>query len=121
MILGNYRNQIDEISNIPASRYENIFRMYKTSSNQYYYHILQSISINGDLDKTKIFYIPVKQSLPWSVISYNVYGVTDLWWTITLINGIDNPVKQPSTGTVLKAIRPEFINSVIDEINKTLS
>lgn len=120
MILGNYRNQIKKLSNIPASRYENILRMYTTPDNQYYYNLIQSISIDGAIDKTKIFYMPVKQSLPWSVISYNAYGTTELWWLIALINNVNNPVKQPDVGSVLQVIRPEFVNAVIDEINKNL-
>ena len=120
MILGNYRNQIRELSNIPASRYESILRMYTTPDNQYYYNLIQSISINGNIDKTKVFYMPVKQSLPWSIISYNAYGTTELWWLIALINNINNPVKMPEVGTVLKFIRPDYVNGVIDEISNTI-
>ena len=120
MILGSYQSQIKQLGNLPANRYENIFRMYTTPDNQYYYNILQSIYIDGNIDETKIFYINVKQSLPWSIISYNTYGTTDLWWLITLINKIENPVKAPVTGTVLKAIRSEYIPGVLAEIKQSL-
>ena len=73
-----------------------------------------------NIDESVIFYMPVKQSLPWSIISYNAYGTMDLWWLIALTNQIYNPVTTPAAGTVLKVIRPEYVSSVLTEINKAL-
>jgi hypothetical protein len=120
MVLGKYQSQVAGLPPLADVRYENIFRMYPTNVNQYYYNLLQSLYIDGNIDPKKVYYMTVKESLPWSIISYNAYGITELWWLIVLVNNIDNPVKQPDNGTVLKLIRPEYISSVITEIKKSL-
>lgn len=117
---GKYQNQITTLPKLNDLRYENIFKMYKTPDNQYYYSILQAINFPDFIDDTKIFYIQVRQNLPWTAISYNAYQTIELWWLICLVNKIYNPVKGPSAGTVLKIIRPEYIRSIIDEIRLSL-
>lgn len=121
MGLGKFQSQIKELPELSLYNYENIFLLYQTNNNQYYYNLLQSIYIDGELDQNKIFYMSVKEQLPWSIISYNAYGTTLLWWVIALVNKIYNPVISPEAGTVLKIIRPEYIPDVIREINLSLA
>lgn len=120
MVLGQYQSQVDTLPDLSKFNYENIFRVYKTNNNQYYYNLLQSIYIDGEIDKTKIFYMTVKEQLPWSIISYNAYGTVLLWWLIALVNNISNPLISPEPGTVLKVIRPQYLNIVLDEISTSL-
>lgn len=120
MILGQYPSNIKQIPQIPPIRYENIFRMYTTKDNQYYYNLLQSIYVSGEIDPFKIYYFPVKERLPWSNISFNAYGTIELWWLVCLVNKIYNPIIQPEVGTVLKIIRSEYVSDVLDEINNAL-
>jgi len=121
MVLGQYQSQIGDLPDLSKYNYENIFRLYKTNNNQYYYNLLQSIYIDGEIDKTKVFYITVKEQLPWSIISYNAYGTVFLWWLIALVNNIFNPIVSPKPGTVLKVIRPQYLTVVLDEINRSLN
>ena len=121
MVLGQYQSQIGDLPDLSKYNYENIFRLYKTNNNQYYYNLLQSIYIDGEIDKTKVFYMTVKEQLPWSIISYNAYGTVFLWWLIALVNNIFNPVISPEPGTVLKVIRPQYLTVVLDEINRSLN
>ena len=121
MVLGSFQSQIRQLPSISPNRYENIFRVYKTQGNQYYYNLLQSIYISNAIDPNKTFVMNVTQDLPWSIISYNAYGTTELWWLIALVNGIDNPVNGLTTGTTLTCIRPEYIPAVVQEINKAVS
>jgi hypothetical protein len=120
MILGKYQQEIKNLPPIPRSRYENIFRLYTTENNQYFYNILQSIYIDGDVDPKKIFYMTVRETLPWSIVSFNAYGTTELWWLIALINNITNPIKSPDVGRVLKVLRPEYVNDIIGEIQRSI-
>lgn len=120
MLLGKRQNQISELPSIARTRYENIFRLYKTEKNQYFYNLLQSLYIDGDIDISKITNITIKKSLPWSIISYNAYGTMDLWWLIMLTNKIYNPIKQPDAGVVLKVVKHEYVDAVLQEINKIL-
>jgi hypothetical protein len=119
-MLGKYQSDISELPVIPKTRYENIFRLYSTGDAQYYYNLLQSIYIDGEIDPQKIFYMSVKESLPWSIISYNAYGTMDLWWLIAIVNKIYNPVDQPEVGSILKVIRPEYVESILTEINRAI-
>jgi hypothetical protein len=120
MVLGKYQSQLSELPTLPEVRYENIFRMYATEQHQYYYNLLKGLYIDGEVDTTKIFYMPVKEFLPWSTISYNAYGTIELWWLIALINNIDNPIKTPAIGTVLKVVRPEYLPQILAEIKNIL-
>jgi hypothetical protein len=121
MVLGQFQGQIDKLPDLSKYNYENIFRLYNTQNNQYYYNLLQSIYVDGEIDNNKVFYMTVKDQLPWSIISYNAYGTTLLWWLIALVNNIYNPVISPAGGTVLKIIRPQYLPDIIDEINRTLT
>lgn len=120
MVLGKYQSQITDLPSLPEVRYENIFRMYTTKQNQFYYNLIKALYIDGNIDTTKIFYMPVKEFLPWSTISYNAYGTIELWWLIALINNVDNPIKSPTIGTVLKVVRPEYLPQVIAELKNAL-
>ncbi len=120
MVLGQFQSQVNQLPNLSKYNYENIFRIYQTKNNQYFYNLLQSIYIDGKIDNTKIFYMTVKEQLPWSIISFNAYGTTLLWWLIALVNDIYNPIISPQAGTVLKVIRPQYLSTVIEEVNRSL-
>lgn len=120
MSIGSFQNQIPQLPNLSINRYERIFRLYKTNQGQFYYNLLQSLYIVDNIDPAAIFYMPVKQSLPWSIISYNAYGTMDLWWLIAIVNKIYNPIAMPEAGAVLKVIRPEYLTPVLEEINKAI-
>lgn len=119
--LGKYQNQLNELPNLNNLRYENIFKMYKLETNQYYYNLLRAITLPDEIDNDKLVYYPVRSKLPWTMISYNIYGNVELWWTICLVNKISNPVLTPDAGTVIKAISPDYMKTVLAEINSNLT
>jgi hypothetical protein len=118
---GQYQNSIPALPNLNIYRYEKIFKLYQTADNQYFYNLIQSIFLPDKLDERALFYITVRQQQPWTTISYNVYQTIELWWLILLTNKIYNPFKLPSTGTVLKIIKPEYIPDILKEINSSLN
>lgn len=118
--LGKYQNKITELPNINNLRYENIFKLYKLENNQYFYNLLRNIVVPDDIDEEKLVYYPVSKKLPWTMISFNIYGNIELWWLICLVNKVDNPVLTPDIGTVIKAISPEYLKTVIAEIFSSL-
>lgn len=119
-MLGQYQIQIPELPALSRFNYERIFRLYKTENNQYYYNLLQSITMPNEVDETKIYYMTVRQRQPWVMISFKAYQTIELWWLICLINKIDNPLTMPQSGTVLKILKPEFIPQVLKEIDESL-
>jgi len=116
MDLGSYQNKIKDLPPLSRQRYENIFKMYKNDKGQYYYNINKTVVFPESIDETKISYITVKQKQAWTTISYHVYKTTELWWLICLLNKIENPLKQPEPGTVLKVLNYDAINDVLIEI-----
>jgi len=119
--LGLYRTEINTLAQLSKNNFENIFRMYTTESNQFFYNILNSVNMSSDLYPNSYYTIKVTKSVPWTVISYNEYATTSLWWLICLANNIINPIEYPAPGTTLKVIYPELVKIVLNEINTKLN
>lgn len=113
---GIYQSNIPGLPNLGRNRYENIFRLFLNNNNHYFYNLNKSISFPDEIDDKFVNYFSLDRSVPWTIISYNIYGTIFLWWTITEINRITNPVILPKTGTVLRYIKPEFIEEVLTQI-----
>ena len=113
---GIYQSNIPGLPNLGRNRYENIFRLFLSDNNHYFYNLNKSISFPDEIDDKFVNYFSLDRSVPWTIISYNIYGTIFLWWTITEINRITNPVILPKTGTVLRYIKPEFIEEVLTQI-----
>ena len=119
-LTGAYQNQISNLPPLDDLRYENIFKVYQTAENHYYYNILNTISFPADIDKNSYYTLKVNQNMPWTTISYNAYGTIELWWLICIVNQIRNPLVMPLTNRVLKIVKPEFVRSIINEIHLSL-
>jgi hypothetical protein len=120
MDLGQYQRAISELPVLNNFRYENIFKLYQNDLNQYYYNITKKIVLPNNLDPTQFLIYPIKQSMPWTMVSFNIYSTIELWWLLCVVNNIQNPVLQPKTGTYIKALRPELIAPLINDIKSQL-
>lgn len=120
MDLGLYQNNIPELPNLNDLRYENIFKMYKNDTSQYYYNITKTITLPEDIDPGQIIYYRMRRRMPWTMVSFNIYNTIELWWLLCLLNKVKNPVKAPDTGLVIKALNPDIVSSVLSEIKKQL-
>lgn len=118
---GDFQNNIPELSKLNTYRYENIFKVYKTNYNQYYYNILNTVQFDENLNPSVYYEISVSQRLPWSMISFNEYETMDLWWLICIVNKINNPLELPQINQSVKIIRKEFLKFIIDEIRLKLN
>ena len=117
---GLYQNEITNLPNLNDLRYENIFKVYKTDQNHYYYNILNTVALPTDLHPNSYYTINYNRRSPWTAISYNVYNTTDLWWLILLTNQIVNPIKISDNLTTLKIIKPEYVRAIVTEIQAQL-
>jgi len=118
---GQYQNSVTMLPDLNVYRYERIFKLYQTVDNQYFYNLLQSVFLPDKLDERAIFYLTIKKSEPWTMVSFNAYQTIELWWLILLTNKIFNPFELPKTGTVIKLIKPEYLPGVLKEINSALT
>tara|TARA_X000001382_G_C3168493_1_gene178694 strand:+ start:358 stop:732 length:375 start_codon:yes stop_codon:yes gene_type:complete len=113
--LNKKHNDIDELSNLSDNRYENIFNM-GTNNNYFFYNIIKTIKFPEELDSSIFDYKIINQTLPYTAVSYNVYGTQNLWWLILLSNNITNPVDVITPGTRLKIIKSKFVKDIINTI-----
>lgn len=113
------QNSINELPLINSNRYENLFNIFTTTKNNnyyYYYNILSKITIPDTTSNTVYQLYKVDKLLPLTTISYNIYNTIHLWWLIVTINKIQNPVKLIAPGSILKILRQEYINNVINKL-----
>lgn len=120
MDLGKYQNNIPELKPLNNFRYENIFKMYQNKDKNYFYNIIKKVTILPNLDPTQFFYYPIPKKMPWTMVSFNLYNTIELWWLVCLVNNITNPIKQPTAGTTIRAIRSDLVASVINDIKSQL-
>jgi len=117
---GVFQNNVTDLPSLKTTRYENIFKLYATDANQYYYNLIQSVYLPDNISEEYIYYQLVSQKMPWTIISYNAYKTIDLWWLICLTNKVYNPIKFPEQGKLIKLIKPESVNAVLNEIRSAL-
>lgn len=114
---GSFQNQIVGLPNLGPNRYENLFKLYINENNQYFYNLKSSISFPDEIDERYIDSFILDTDVPWTVLSYTLYGTIYLWWTLTELNKIYNPVIMPKQGTKLKYILPEYIKQILGQIS----
>lgn len=117
-----YQNDIPQLDQISSNRFENIFTVNQTEDNGYYfYNIMKTVRITSDdLDDKYFFMFNVNRIIPYTALSYNFYGTTDLWWLICVINNIDNPIEFIKPGTTIKIIKKQHVSTVVAAIKNQL-
>ena len=113
------QNSINELPSINSNRYENLFNIFITAKDNnyyYYYNILSKITIPDTASDDVYEFYEVDSLLPLTTLSYNIYGTIHLWWLIVLVNKIKNPVMLISPGSILKILKEDYINNVINKL-----
>jgi len=113
------RNNIDTLSPISDTRYENIFNMNKCDG-YFFYNIIKKINFPDELGSEVYIEQYTTASIPWTTLAYEVYGDQNLWWIICGVNKIQNPTINPEIGKGYKLIKPSYINTILAEIKKQL-
>jgi hypothetical protein len=113
------QNDINNLPTLDQFRYENIFNVYQNKTGQYFYNILRKVNFPEDINETVYStYVVPNDNLPYTFISYKVYGTIYLWWVICSVNHIINPVNYPTAGTKLKILKPEYVRSVLQSLQQ---
>lgn len=112
------QNDIDELPRIESFRYENLFNIYQNDEDQYFYNILAKVNFPENLDESyyDTYTIP-NSDMPFTLISYKLYGTILLWWLICSVNKIQNPTYFLKAGTQIKVLKPALVSAVIQQIN----
>lgn len=105
----------DEIS---SENYENIFNIYTDENDFYYFNLLKKVDFPTELDPDVFDYYQTLPSDTYPNISYKAYKSVKLWWLICAANQIDNPIKQPEVGTILKIIRINTVKIILGKLSE---
>lgn len=54
----------------------------------------------------------------WDLLSYKYYDTSYLWWTIPLVNEIENPFEFPEAGTNIKILKYDYVYTILNELRK---
>lgn len=122
MEIGEYQNKIPELPNLGIERYENIFKVHSTikDSIKYYFYNIQNKVIFPTTLKEDVFGdIDTPVRIPWTTLSYNLYGTISLWWILFLINKPKN-IFYAEAGGRYRYILPEFVDAILSEIQSRI-
>jgi len=122
--LGEYQNNITELPSLVGNRYENIFKVYTTEKDRdnayYFYNIINKVILPSIIDQELLGVIDLNTKLPWTTLSYKIYGTINLWWLIYLINKPKN-IFYADPGIQYKYILPEYIDAVLNDIKAQIN
>ena len=121
--IGLYISDIPSYPDIETVSYENFFKMHIVNNEFAFFNLLKKINIltnTNDVDPTFFINYNVDVDIPWVVMSYKVYGTLNLWWLLCLVNNIQDATKNPTLGSQIKAIKPEFVGTIVNQINTQL-
>ena len=116
-------SQISQLPQIQTLRYENIFKVYKKTKDGkdfYFYNINNKVILPTNVDEVYLQTLELDRTIPWTILSYNIYGTIYLWYILYILNKSNNnkPDFHARAGSTIAYIKPEFISSVVKSINE---
>ena len=118
--IGLYISDIPSYPDIETVSYENFFKLHVSNNEFAFFNLLKKINIltnTNNADPSFFITYNIDVDIPWVLLSYKIYGTLNLWWLICLVNNIQDATKNPVLGTQIKAIKPQFVGSIVNQIN----
>ena len=118
VINGATQNEVEELESLTNDLYENIFKinLIDTDNNDlYFYNILNKVIFPDDISDEIVDTITLQNDIPWTTLSYQLYGTINLWWTVYLLNKPDYIFKAQAA-TEYKYIKPGALGAVLQQI-----
>jgi LysM repeat protein len=112
------QNDIEELSKLDLTNYENIFNVYQTNDNLYFYNLNTKLVFPQNLPKTFFTNYTIVYEDTWPLISYKNFNTPNLWWLIAIANNIQNPIEKLIPGTNLKIPIERILIEVLNTISK---
>lgn len=91
--------------------YTNILNGYYTSEGIPFYFLSKSITFPTDDDLEIYKKLYCADDLPWTIVSYKIYGTIDYWWVLSALN--KESTFYARAGEDVKIIKPEYIQEVL--------
>jgi hypothetical protein len=102
------------------TRFEKFLNVYQDEEGFLFYNLLRTINIIPADDSSIEDEYTIKPKDTWIYIAYKYYDNINLWWLVCEYNQIKNPTKPPVAGSKIKLLKPEFVNSIISELNRQI-
>ena len=109
------QNDILDLPELDSNRYENIFNVYE-QDDYYYYNIFNRVTFPSDVSDDVFTNYRITRVYPWTTISHRIYGTQHLWWLIVAANKIQNPTQLPAPGSILRAVKPDYLQTILAKI-----
>lgn len=111
------RNQIPEITDkIFFQNFENLFNVYKTADDQYFYNINRTINIPDTISSIYYKNHSVVYGDTWTGLADKYHRDVKLWWLICAANHIINPIEFPVPGSNLKILTDDVVQAILTDI-----
>ena len=111
------QSNVNILPSLESFRYENIFNIYQNDNSNYFYNILAKTNFPTDIEQAYYdTFVVTNENMPYTLISYKIYGTILLWWLVCSVNNIQNPVFCPPAGTRLKYLTPAYVRSVVSQL-----
>jgi len=111
---------ISEIPQIRGNFYENIFNVYQTQDDNMFFYYNLGKKIVFDIENVSdeyVEYVYIDAPMPWTTISYRLYGTINLWWLIVSLNNL-NPIDIPPANSVFMVIKRDNLQQILNTINQ---
>ncbi len=116
IINGKAQNEIADLATLSRNLYENIFNVNLIEDNNvYFYNLLNKVIFPDDISDEFTGEITLLSDKPWTMLSFQLYGTINLWWTVYLLNKPDYIFKAQANNTY-KFIKSKYITSVLNRI-----
>src|SRR5215831_7097798 len=110
------QNKIPTLARLDDYALENLFSVYQTDDEIFFYNLLNTVTFPIDLDPSLYFFYTVNAGDIWPSLSQKIYGTIKLWWLICVVNQIQNPLIMPPAGTKLKVLTTAAVNTVLKNL-----
>jgi len=120
--VGQYRNEIDDLSELDIQVYERIFKVFKQSKDDkdfYTYNTLKKIDFPVlDSEFVDFYTVPAKTAM--TIVAYKLYEDIKTWWILYLLNKdkFDGAPFFVEGGVQLKFIKPKLLGLIYSDITK---
>jgi len=118
VINGASQNEVDELRSLSNNMYENIFKINlidTDGTDLYFYNLLNKVIFPDNISDEIVDTITLQNDVPWTTLSYQLYGTINLWWTVYLLNKPDYIFKAQAA-TEYKYIKPGAMKAVLQQI-----
>lgn len=86
--------------------------------NEKFLNIWRAFTLSNEAENKLVYYDlhEISEGDWWDNISVKYYDTPSLWWTIAIINKLENPFESLIPGNFLKILKQEYLYQLLKEI-----